>query len=347
MSDVKPVNKTAENDAAEPGLAGFSSRIRKLCESRAAVALAPARRIVFALTYRTLDNYCRRESRLRLLASLTVALIIGLTIGYAVIAIPAIALESPLGDNVDTALYGITAITLCAAYVTRVRVDTTSVSFSGAKPRDRLQIGRLERIFGPKSLASLVRFVGLLFGLQTAVIQFTHDHAGIEGAATLGRSMFLSIDNLMYGVLLDFCELYGLGLMDPIEHSWLSGTVFLCFRIGFDLMLVLIVIIFYQRATMSGFFKRFPTATEPNPEDLTEWIARKQADRESWIQHLSDELIFLMVAAEYIQGDDSDVRELGQQWPHLKVQPAVRNLFVDESGELVYSPEALEIVDFG
>ena len=335
------------NDETSGELAGYSRHIRRLFDGRPVASLAPERRLVFALIYRTLSVYTRRGLRPGVVwLPLVLELVTGLLIGYLVVAMPALLFRMFQVARFDGALYAITAVTLFAAYFTRYRVDTKSIAFSRGKIRDRFQLGRLERIFGPNVLKSLTRSVGLLFGLQTAVIQFTHDHLGLEGAASVGRSILLTLDNLFYGLLLDFCELYGIGLLDPVEHSWLSGTVFLFFRIGFDLMLVLIGYIVYQRVTMAGFLKNFPTSSEPSPAELSAWIEQTRIDKQAWIQHFSDEIIFLMVVDDYIRGDDIGVRQLGQQWPHLRVQPAVRQLFVDDAGKVVYSAEAVDIVDF-
>src|SRR5262249_5034528 len=117
----------------------------------------------------------------------------------------------------------------------------------------RLQLGRLEGIFGLAEPGGWAVLFGIAFGFQVGLLYFTPNHAGLDIGGGLWHCSLLTLDNVCHGFLLDNVNLAG-----PVEHTLVSGTVFYLFRIALDAFGLLLLYAAYQRYSVRHLLADYP-----------------------------------------------------------------------------------------
>lgn len=310
----------------------LSSGLQSLVNAPELQDVPEGHRLLTALTWRTFSEYQRR-SRQRTFVRNTGLFFLWALIGILVVGVSAKVI-APLAD-IDPAIpaAAIASMTILVAGLLRLRAGSKFIRVNSGTSLDRFVPGRLESIFHPRRMRMLVSLFGLLAGLELAVIHFGHAGMGLLERSGLADQFLLAIDNFCYGALLDIFELYEISLTDPVEHTAFSGTVFLLFRTSFDVLLVFLFFVLFQRRGMQPMLDRFPGDEPITIKALVKWIDRMLIDREAWIRRFPDEMVFLMLVM-YCLDDKSDaVRTTAGEWPGLRVHPAVLSRLVNSQNE--------------
>ena len=326
----------------------LSRATKTICDADQLQRFGGAQRLVFAVVHRTLSEYHRwhNQSLTSSMRLLGVAVLLGVPVGFGLIAGVEFGLRPTLGDNTVYAVLGTASAAILVAVAIRLKASSKSVRFFSGSQIDRLKIGRLEVVFHSRPVRSLVFILALLMGMEVGVFWLLRDELNFAGPQGLSGSIVVAVDNMCYGVFFDLFELYRISLSDPIEHNTLSSSVFLGFRTAFDVVLVYFVYVVIVRSRMTQFISRFPAAEEPDVERLQWWIDRTVIDKAGWIRQFPDEIVFLMIVDRFLAGDASSVHDLAEQWPQIKVDQRVKDVFVSD-GKVVFSsvPDEVEFED--
>jgi len=182
-----------------------------------------------------------------------------------------------------------------------------------------LSLGRLDHGADYRTPYTIL---GILLGtlaIQSAEIYFIPAHVGLSISPGLTESFLISVNNLLHGLFLDFLDHYGIHLVDAVEHTSWSATVFLSFRIVYDTLVVVFVVMLVRRRRVRKFY---------DVKSLCAWIDQICRQQPHWWKQCPDEFVFLMLVEEYLGGRYDLVRELTHQFPGLEVSNPVRELFV-------------------
>ena len=180
-------------------------------------------------------------------------------------------------------------------------------------------------------------FLGILFGLQIAVLAATTSHMDVPVADSHVGSLLVTTNNLFRGALLDVMEIYHLNIGPEmgVLPFW-TATMFLFFRITFDGLLILFALSVWRVHKASRLFVSFPE--KRNAAKLSEWIQLVSNHESRFDRSFSDEMIFSFIIKEYILGRHDVVLATCNQFQNIPVSDEVRALFVDDSGRPLFAP---------
>ena len=200
--------------------------------------------------------------------------------------------------------------------------------------------GRLDTILDSIANSAICFFLGMVLAAQISLIMYHETHLGLGESISFWQATVLSLDNLLHGICLDVMEMYHITL-SPLEgqRSTLTTTLFLVFRLGYDALFLMWLFTLYQRHQARELFKSYPKGKQTEVEPVLRWIQESCASRQGWIRRFTDELIFLMMAEEYLRGQNEIVCHLGEQFKRLRISDEMRALFVDaETGAELIQP---------
>ena len=201
--------------------------------------------------------------------------------------------------------------------------------------------GRLDTILDSVANSAICFFLGMVLAAQISLIMYHETHLGLGESISFWQATVLSLDNLLHGICLDVMEMYHITL-SPLEgqRSTLTTTLFLVFRLGYDALFLMWLFMLYQRHQARELFKSYPEGKQTEVEPVLRWIQESCGSPQGWIRRFTDELIFLMMAEEYLRGQDEVVRHLGEQFKRLRISDEMRALFVEsETGAALIQPK--------
>jgi len=319
----------------------FSEAIAHLARSINAPTLSINQRTVYALTARSLNRYRRSSFG----GAFLLVIILGLTIlagfvgGLVALSVVYGPVRLVFGYCPNLLLYlGCIAIITGSVWI-RLRRHSNTVELSQVKKRtDHFRLGRLHRVLRWERTTVVGASIGALFGAQTAALFYSSNHLGLSFDGNFVSCLMISLDNVCHGIFLDSFELWKLSVSDvDYHHTFVSATMFLIFRIMFDVFFVLVFFHYVQRSRMSQLFDRFPADRLLDPTALVNWIGSITKDDETrWHDRFTDEIIFLGIVRAYIQGDFELVRQLSHQFPQVEVDDSIREMFVDSGGNVIF-----------
>jgi hypothetical protein len=196
----------------------------------------------------------------------------------------------------------------------------------------RFRLGRCEAATDVRRLAWCLLMLATLFGLQAALLQFTD--IGFESRYGLADSILLTIDNVLHGILFDFCELYDINFGPAWDHNVSTATVFLLFRVAFDVLIGVALYLWYRNHEVQQFLEDCPTQTA-NPSQVGAWIDDLMRDPAHWTRHFGAECVFLQMVRLLLENQPEHVAELNTVLPAVQISPAVRNLFRTADGSKI------------
>jgi hypothetical protein len=172
--------------------------------------------------------------------------------------------------------------------------------------------------------------VCILLGMQVGLLRFTTNHAGLDIDGSLTACILLSLDNICHVLFLDTFEVYDINIGPKPEHTFLSSSVFLGFRVGYALAVVVVVAV-YQGHLVHSLLNEAPTA-EPSVPKLIAWIDHACGHERGWPRLFFDEFMFLLLIGEYLRGNFEMMAYLSRRFSRLDIRPEVRRLFLGPDG---------------
>lgn len=311
--------------------AEFSSDVRRLVEDVPDEGARTNRAVVAALVWRTLRLFVeaghQRVPAFVLLPGIT-AVTAAVTFGVVLGVDAALDLVAPA--DVGRAITTILALVVYVAAVSAVVPWRGHVVDLGSGPTvDRLRLGRFEVIFSNRSRTRAAVVLGLLFGLHLGLPMGAPAVVGLEPIDPEGTA-WLVADNVCHGWLFDVCELYDIRIGGPESYGTLAATVLLMFRLGFDLVLAVLVYSVFERRSAGSLLQRL--APEFDEHQFAVWLEDVLRSRAAWTRWFPDEALFLMLVRDYTEGRLDDVRETAISFPHLRVSDRLKGYFVDDFG---------------
>ena len=232
--------------------------------------------------------------------------------------------------SVDWLLYVVAILMLLLALFVRIGVSSpTDISLRRTnKGRlDAFELGRMSQLFdtGPSAIA--VAVAGMAFGAHIGLLHFTATHMGVDHVGGFVDSLQIATNNLCHGVFFHAMELYGINVGAPTETlAFWPATVFLVFRLAYDAMLIIFVLLIWRRFRVRKLFGDLPQ--DATWQNMTDWMHRLSNHPARLGRILHDELIFNFLAEEYIRGNHDVVLKVSEQFANINVATEVRALFV-------------------
>ena len=228
----------------------------------------------------------------------------------------------PRGNSI---LVGISVVLAAAAMFSRYGVMSPRIDLIGKPKFTRLRLGRCETATDFRRLGWLGLLICALFALQTSLLQFAD--IGFESRYSLSDSLLLTLDNVLHGILFDLCELYGIHFGPDWEHNLQTSTLFLLFRVAFDVLVGVSLYIGYCSREVQLFLRDFPADSDRRSE-ICLWIDDRMRDSANWTRQFGAECVFLQMVRMFLEGRNDDVRELDHVLPAVQITPAVRSLLL-------------------
>jgi hypothetical protein len=312
--------------------AQFDPQLIEFARSRTDQDVSLHQDVALALLAGSARAYRRGSSRRTETAWKTV---IGLPVftgaAYGVVWVARLASRVVLPGWTDWVLFAVSGAAVVAAFMIRRSTRDSRIDIAGRPKWDRFRLGRIEFPFDQQRLRRTASLAALLLGFQAGLVDLTVSHAGLSGVETSKDAWLATIDNVMHGILLDAGELYGLRFGPELEHSTLSATVFLVFRIALDILVGISVYHWYRGHELQKFIRDFPRdAIDAN--SVCRWIEDVVRAPENWVARFGLECVFLQMLRAYLAGRFDDVAELNHIMPALRMTARVRSLFVDSFG---------------
>jgi hypothetical protein len=184
------------------------------------------------------------------------------------------------------------------------------------------------------TLYGLAFFLGVGLGVQTSLLHYTSDHVAVPGyAGGWWDSLSLTLDNLFHGVFIYVCELYDWHLAHRVNHSTWSATVFLAFRLSYDVIIIIMVVALFQRRRVGHLMRKAnDLVASPTPRKLVEYLRACCYGGLGWAKTYHDEFIFFCLVEKYLSGQYEECRVLGELFPDIGIPEGVRALFIDPAG---------------
>lgn len=250
--------------------------------------------------------------------------------GFACIATAHNLTHWLIGSWSDVAQYAVLLLGLIVVLALRLFHDDTEVDFKRF-PAERIDLGRMEHAF---DFAIFAMVLCSVFGMQWALLQYSHDHLGLLPEANLEDSGWIALDNVLAACLFDVYEMYELERR-PVTHGTWSASVFLVFRTSYNVLFLLTLYNFWQRWRCGVLMRRFPSGKLPYGR-FAGWLSRETKAPGRWAVLLLDEAVFLRIAAAYLRDDFDEVRRISSRFPRIRVEEDLRAIFVDERGEPLF-----------
>jgi len=198
---------------------------------------------------------------------------------------------------------------------------------------DQISLGRLSVALDTNRMESVL--LGVLIGTQWALLACGRWPMGMPvEKMTLGTALGYTFDNFTHGVLGDICELYDWRIMPEFQHTFWSATSFSIFRTAASVLALLWIRLAWQRFLARRLFRQFPANC--TYQGMIDWLRGLSRTEQSWMLSNFDEFLFLRIAGEYLANDFSAVQRLTTEFPRLRVDNNVRELFVDAEGHILF-----------
>ena len=240
------------------------------------------------------------------------------------------AVFSLLSETVAQVAIWITAsMTFILAFTRTSDVESSTIR----RWTDRISLGRLAVAFETNRMETSI--LGVLIGAQWGLLGCGHWHMGMPLESMTGSQAFgYAFDNFTHAMLGDICELYGWEVMPPFRHTVWSATTFCIFRTAVSLLTLLWVRLLWHKFLARRLIRDFPA--DCTYLQMVDWLRGLSKSEGSWMLQFFDEFLFLRVAGEYLAGDFAAVQRLSREFPRLRVDDEVRQLFVDGSGQTLF-----------
>jgi hypothetical protein len=331
---VEPLNESSER---------LVPAVEALTRAPSVQYLTPAQRTFYALLHATLKHYS--SDRYPLVTNILLAvprLFLCAALGFAMVWVSRWLLDSVspiVGSWVYFALYFflVFAFLLGLGLVIGRKEQQISLQRDPEGAARLLHLGFIDTVFAENTPSFWALFGGFAVGVQIATLLYAPGHAGLPSAVDFKEATLLTVDNVCHGIFLYTSELYNLRFGEKVEHSWTSGTVFYAFRLTFDAAFLYFVVAMYRRYTLRGLMKRYPTIGDGDVGELISWIQDACCGEHQWPRMFYDEFLFLMLAAQYLRGDYDLVWQVTSNFPRVRVDSEVRELFLDPADRVMFN----------
>ena len=337
--DAEAVDSVEDEPRAEPSGGPFDDGI-----VMAADADDPShtiqQRIVSALLLRSLDE-CRPSVVGNIAAVITVALLVPLAAGAGFLIVLAMYYPLALGNRLIGGSDGGLLYLLPAGFlllVSTFKKMSQDDKIETARKGDTvtsLKLGRLHDTFAG-GIVGIPVLAGLLLGWQAGLLYRAPIPCDLAFAPTAGEAWLLTLDTVSAGSLGSILDKFGAGIPQRESSVW-SDTLFSIFRAAYGGCGALLGYQLYQRWKLRHLFDDLP---EPfaGSDDLTHWVDDLCRSEKAYARALFDEIMFLSLAAMYVEGRWDEARGLARQFPWMRITPDVRRLFIDRNGDSVFPP---------
>lgn len=247
----------------------------------------------------------------------------------------AIAIE-PIAAVLDPSVSLITILIPIIAILVAFRLFRTQFKESIAlnMNNDSLKLGRLRGVFSPGSQLLLFAVFSYLIGAQAGLLYGVPGHFGVKTDGSFLHCLAMTIDNVFFGVFLDFFELFGFSFSEKISHNLISGTFFFSFRIAFELISLTIVFKAVQAYRLRHIVSwRGLKSLEP-VLFLTD-LQKLVTDESAMSRRFFDEIMFLSMGSQYLMGDFVGLKELEGAIGESSIDPTALQLFLDDQGHRI------------
>jgi hypothetical protein len=312
--------------------------VQQLAESIKAPGVSYHRKVLHALLAQSFVYYGRAFRRARNWLLLAVMPVVGAAAGLAAIAVTYFAGHWLLGDWTDVALYDVALLAAVLVGLRRWRTRDAAIRLAldaTGKAHDRIVLGRLDEALELRQIRHVLAALAGLAGMQTGILYYSHDHLGLAGADSLRTCAWLTLDNVCHGVFLDVFDLYDLHLADPPQHTAWSASIFLAFRVGYDLLFLVLIYHVYLACSVLHLTKKVP---EPSGDlgAFAGWLESNCRHERSSPRRFFDEMAFLVIAASYLSDDPSVAHLLCERFPRLRLAAPIRALLVRPDGTAMF-----------
>lgn len=221
------------------------------------------------------------------------------------------------------------------AFTRKADVDSAPIRRSD----DRIKLGRLAEVLDTNRIE--YAYFGLLIGSQCALLLCSHRQMGLSfEKLTIGASLGYAVDNFMQGALGDACELYGFRVMPELKQTFWSAVSLSIFRTAASVIALLLIRLSWQKILARRLIHSFPA--RQSDQRIVDWLCSLSNTERSWMLTFFDEFLFLRITGEYLAGHFDAVRRLTREFPRLKVNENIRELFVDPEGNRLFEGYQLE-----
>jgi hypothetical protein len=303
-------------------------------------------RLVFALLAKALDEGRQHQSLVIFISYLLVPIMLILGVVFSLMLLLGlwalcgwVNTGSSQPQNLEYLLYAVLVYLFLTVRVMKGTAESPKIDFdfNSSNRIESFRLGRLRNVFSSGAPGTLALFLGFSFGAMWGLLWLTPNHGGLPIQGYFFECFFLTLDNLLHGVFLDVCELYDIHFGEKVVHTFWSATLFNLFRLTFDALVILLLYEAWQRWRLRRLFSDMPDYYDVNA--FLFWLAKTCADRSRLPAGFLDEVMFLVLAKEYLSSNFAFVRQLSQQFPQLPVVPRVRALFRGPNGEIVFHGE--------
>lgn len=240
--------------------------------------------------------------------------------------------------RLDFVLYVLAAALVGFLYLVPKASGSRTIYFKRDKEGkiDTLWLGLLSEVINPGVLMGMIFLMATGMATQTALLRFTSNHLDVPAATSVWSAFLMTLKTVLH-IPLDLLELYVGPVGGPKAESpsiW-SATVLNFFRVVYDGLIGVALYSTYQRWRIRKLYRTHPRSG--SVEDLLAWMEQISRDKANWGRMLHDEMVFNMIAEEYLRGNYDVVRKLARQFVSIDVANEVRQLFVDpRTGELLF-----------
>jgi hypothetical protein len=319
---------------ATPAWDGFDPAIVRRSQILAVDGATPYQALIGSLLAETVTAYRQRSSFRMARRSMSWAIAGPVVAGatYAVMGLARWMIDLAGIRQADSVLVGLAGVIVLMALASRRGASSRCVDLSGHPRVNRLKLGSWEAATDLRRIVRYLLMVALLYGLQTSLLQFAE--IGFDEQYGFLDSLLLTLDNMLHGVLFDFCELYGIHFGPEWEHNARTATVFLVFRIAFDGLIGVSLYLWYRSHEVQQIIKECPEEITRRSE-LCVWIDDVLRDKANWTREFGAECVFLQMVRAHLENRFEDVIELARVLPAVQITPTVCNLFRDANGKLI------------
>lgn len=350
----RPKRKRSKSEPVEITL---TADLQPLYDAPGLQQMQPPQRILYCLLVKTFQRYTGNRLELFIALFLTPFFLVGsaglLWFLMGVFYYLSLPFGFCLGASQNTLLLLIPMIVVlyCCSLLPIQASTPTTLVFEQAGKASYFHMGKMGDVLDPLWAIGFSVYTGLCIGAQVGFLYFLKDPLESGKIFDIWESILVTLDNLLHGLFLGAFESFDIRFTEPVRHSTFSAIWFFLFRLAFDAIVLLLVLQLFRRVSVRAMMKQYPyllkvvqhPATPVHVGELTSWIEGICLAEKGWLSTFPDELIFLALASEYLKGNDSAVREFACKFSAARISPEVKQLFVDETGTVIFSNAAATI----
>lgn len=179
-------------------------------------------------------------------------------------------------------------------------------------------------------------FAGVVLGgviVQAFLIWNWPSSGGFGEIRGYWHSQAISLNNLCHGKLDSALSWVGIDARIPEALSTAASLVLAFFRSVFDGLLIALALLLWQRFQLRTLTRSFPR--DGALPSFLAWLKSVTSDKANWGGRFHDEIVYLILLREYLSGNESNVRCIGEQFSSVAIDNYIRRLFIGSDGSLL------------